>query len=539
MKNVILISMLALICSFSGNAEEKKVSSKITTVTIYQQNAKITRTASVTLPAGSSVIVFQGLETMIQTPSIQVKMSREVRLLSAGFQLNYLQDKKNSAEYAVLADSLDLLKYQIGWIDEQIVVLDGEARLISENQKLGGSQQGVTVNELKALALWYSQRMGEIRKSIFDLKKKKDDLNKIKSRIQNQLNNMNAVKTTTTGEILVEVTASAAVTAEFEISYIVTGVNWVPLYDIRSEGTDKPVRLVYKASVTQMTGVEWKNVQIRISTGNPNANNSRPVLNPRYLYVYQPTLYETKAVTAAKPSAKNMYAEEAAPAEDLKRAEAASPDYNYVTMDVVENQLNIEFKVEEAYTIPSDGKPHLVTMTEFEIPAIYEYHTVPILDNGAFLLAKLTDWGKYNLLPGNANIFFENNYIGQSYINPKVTYDTLLLSFGRDEKIVVTREKVFKESSVNTSLGTTKHVNVYEITIRNTKSKAITIDLLDQIPLSNMKDVIVELIDRGNAEYSDKIGKLSWLLTIQPNETKKIRFSYSVKHPKDLIVEGI
>jgi len=93
MNNVILISVLALICSFSGNAEEKKVSSKITTVTIYQQNAKITRTASVTLPAGSSVIVFQGLETMIQTPSIQVKMSREVRLLSAGFQLNYLQDK--------------------------------------------------------------------------------------------------------------------------------------------------------------------------------------------------------------------------------------------------------------------------------------------------------------------------------------------------------------------------------------------------------------------------------------------------------------
>lgn len=538
MKKSYFIVLICLLIAIHTKAEKKKVDSKISEVTIYQQTAKIKRTASVSLPSGSSVITFHGLETMIQIPSIQVKMSKEVRMLSAVFQLNYLEDKKNSKEYQTLSDSLELLKYQISWIDEQVAVLEGEARLIIENQKLGGSQQGVTVAELKALALWFNQRMGEIRKSIFDLKKKKDELNKLKTRIQNQINSMNAVKTTTTGEIVVEVTASVPVNAEFEISYIVTGVNWTPLYDIRSEGTDKPVKLVYKASVVQETGIDWKNVKIRISTGNPNANNSCPVLNPRYLYVYEPVNTQYP-VSKAKYISKNLMPEEAVPSENMGKDKSREPDYNYVSMDMVENQLNIEFKVEEDYTIPSDGKPHLVIMTEFEIPAIYEYNTVPILDNGAFLLAKLTDWGKYNLLYGTANIFFENNYIGQSFIDPKVTNDTLLLSFGRDEKIVVNREKIFKESTVNTSMGTTKHINVFEISIRNNKNKPIIINLLDQVPLSNMKDVIVEIIDRGNAQYFENIGKLSWLLTIQPNETKKIKFSYSVKHPKDLIIDGI
>jgi len=537
MKTFILITLCALF-TISTFAEEKNVNSKISKVTIYQQNAKINRTANVSLPAGTTVIVFEGLETVIQPQSIQVKMSKEVRMLSANFRFNYLVDKVNSQEYKNLNDSLEILRYQIAWIDEQIKVLEGEAKLISDNQKLGGGQQGVTTLELKNLAAWYAQRMMEIRKSVFDLSKKKDELVKNRTRIQNQINVKTAVKTTTTGEIVVEVTASVATTAEFDISYLVSGVSWSPIYDIRSEGIDKNVTLVYKANVVQTTGIDWKNVRLSISTGNPTQNNSRPVLNPRYLFLYQPVaVYEVETKSKA-PSAfqKNSYAE----TDDMGRAsDAPAPEYNYVNMEVVESQLNIEFTVNEQYTILSDGKAYLVTMTEFDIPAIYEYHSVPSLDNGAFLLAKLTDWGKFNLLPGNANIFFENNYIGQSYINPKITYDTLLLSFGRDEKIVIKREKVYKESTVTTSLGTKKHVVTYEITVRNTKSKAISIEILDQVPLSNMKDVTVEINEIAGAQYVQSLGKLLWSFSLQPNETKKIKFSYTVKHPKDQIVDGI
>jgi len=538
MKKIIFI-VLAMLTLYQLQADEKKVNSKISKVTIYQQNAKINRSVSTTVPAGTSTIILQGLETVIQPQSIQVKLSKDVKMLSANFRLNYLVDKVNSNEYKNLSDSLLLLTYQIQWTDEQIRVLEGEAKLITDNQKLGGTQQGVSTLELKNLSLWYSQRMMEIRKNVFDLNKKKDDLNKMKIRILNQINVMSAVKTTTTGEIAIEVTAATATTVELDVSYLVTNVSWTPIYDIRSEGIEKNVILVYKANVVQSTGIDWKNVKISISTGNPNQNNSRPILNPRYLYLYQPTAYydyDSYPKVKAAATNKNSYAE----SQDMGRAEeTAAPDYNYVTMQVIESQLNVEFAVDELYSIFSDGKPYLVTMTEFEVPAIYEYHSVPSLDNGAFLLAKLTDWGKYNLLPGNANIFFENNYIGQSYINPKITYDTLLLSFGRDEKIVIKREKVYKESSVTTNLTTKKHVVTYEITLRNTKSKAVNIEVLDQVPLSNMKDVTVEVNDLANAQYVESIGKLLWIVSLQPNETKKIKFSYTVKHPKDQIIEGI
>jgi hypothetical protein len=75
-------------------------------------------------------------------------------------------------------------------------------------------------------------------------------------------------------------------------------------------------------------------------------------------------------------------------------------------VNVKENDINVEFEIDITQTIPSDGKEHIVGIKTFEVPATYKYHVVPKLDPAAFLLAKITDYGKYNLLAGNANIFF-------------------------------------------------------------------------------------------------------------------------------------
>ena len=55
----------------------------------------------------------------------------------------------------------------------------------------------------------------------------------------------------------------------------------------------------------------------------------------------------------------------------------------------------------------------------------------------------------------------------------------------------------------------------------------------DQYPLSPRSEVEVKLEDAGGASVNEQTGALVWKLSIEPKGTKKLGFSYSVKHPKD------
>ncbi|MFK7908173.1 MAG: DUF4139 domain-containing protein, partial [Chitinophagales bacterium] len=204
-----------------------------------------------------------------------------------------------------------------------------------------------------------------------------------------------------------------------------------------------------------------------------------------------------------------------------------------------QNQLNLSFEVQLKQSIPTDGQYHLVDLKDYEIDAEYDYHTVPKLDEGAFLLAKITNWGNLNLLAGNANIFFDDTYIGQSFINPATTADTLLLSFGRDEQIQIKRMELNDLSETNFLGNKRTETKTYEISVRNNKGTTAHIEILDQIPISQNENIEVKLIGKDGAEYTEKYGKLLWRLDIPAGQTKKIKLEYSVKYPKGRLVAGL
>ena len=109
---------------------------------------------------------------------------------------------------------------------------------------------------------------------------------------------------------------------------------------------------------------------------------------------------------------------------------------------VQENTLATEFEIALPYTIPSDGKAQLVDVQKFDVNTIYTYSAAPKLDRDAFLTARLIDWEKFNLISGKANVYFEGAFVGETYLNANNTKDTLVVSLGRDKKIVIEREQI-------------------------------------------------------------------------------------------------
>src|SRR5690606_21336721 len=183
-----------------------------------------------------------------------------------------------------------------------------------------------------------------------------------------------------------------------------------------------------------------------------------------------------------------------------------------------EMELNAVFDIDLPYNILSNKKPQSVALKELTHPATYKYYAVPKLDPDAFLLAELSDYEKLNLLPGDANIIFENMYVGKSYLNPLSTKDTLNLSMGRDKKIVIKREKIAELSGTKFFSSSKKQTFTYEIVIRNGKKESIDLMLKDQYPIATDKDMEIELLQTDNAVVNKETGILTWTLKVAPGE---------------------
>jgi TonB-dependent SusC/RagA subfamily outer membrane receptor len=204
---------------------------------------------------------------------------------------------------------------------------------------------------------------------------------------------------------------------------------------------------------------------------------------------------------------------------------------DYVSMK--DNEMNVVFNIAIPYDVPGNGKVQNVELQQNSIPAMYKYYSAPRVDKDAYLLCELSDWGKLNLLPGEANILFEGTYIGKSYIDPNSTRDTLNLTLGNDKRLVVSREKLVDYSSVKFLGANKRQVFTYDITVKNNKKEKVLFLLKDQYPISTTKEIETELLDSDGAMVNSETGILTWKMELAPGESRKYRFSYSEKFPKD------
>lgn len=528
MKKIIIV-FLAIISM--NSFAQTEISSTINSVKVYRQNAEITREVFVNITPGTKEIVLTGISLKIIPSSIQIILnSSNCDLLSVKYERDYLKPKKNNPEIEKLVSKLNDLDYKIIWIRDQLGILKGMEDILNTNKDLGGNNTGFTPAQVIELSNTYKTKYLEIKKEQASLNKEFHKLTKEKKQIQMQLNELKATINNPTANIVLTVASKKSDREKITCKYNVSDAGWSPIYDLRSKGIDDNVILNYKANVYQNTGYNWKNVDITISTGNPLQDNNRPILHPLYANINRKVRGSRRASTQGlnSGSENNM-------AYYKGKHEA---DY-YNNSLVISKNMNIEFKVLNKQSINSDMKLNLMPLKTFELSTDYIYHSVPKLNKGAFLLAKVSDWGQYNLITGEANIFFEDAFVGKTTINPNVTADTLLISMGRDNSITIERKSITKYTSTNL-IGKNKEVKYgYEITILNKKSVPINIEILDQIPVSQDELIKVNLEEKGSAKYNAEIGKLLWKININPSQSKKERFIYSVKYPKKMKVTGL
>ncbi|HET7003184.1 MAG TPA: mucoidy inhibitor MuiA family protein, partial [Puia sp.] len=194
------------------------------------------------------------------------------------------------------------------------------------------------------------------------------------------------------------------------------------------------------------------------------------------------------------------------------------------------------FKIDDKYTLETDGKTTTIGIKQFDVPSLYDYYSAPKIDPSVFLTAKIVNWQDYDFQSGEVSLYFEGTYLGKTYLDLAATADTISLSLGKDNGIKIFR-KLVKEYSSKKFIGSNRtETKDYEISVRNLKHAPVTLHIVDQIPVSTNKEISVDDVKAPDAKADKDTGILSWVISAQPGQEKKLGFGYSVKYPRDRMV---
>lgn len=276
--SIALLFSLFTILAYSQEIKETSFKSEIQEVTVFLSGAQIFETASGQISAGESFILIKGLSPYVDEKSIQVKGMGDFTIQAVNKRLDYLSEQKTGEKVKMLQDSILAIQRNQSIEMARLEVLKEKTSLLNANKNIGGTQNGSTLTELKQAMDFYDAELMKIKaeelKIQANLQKENEEMNKL----SNQIAAMQQSGNESTSEIRIRVKADRAGAANFEINYLVANAGWYPKYDVRVKNVSSPLSLIYKAEVYQNTGVDWKDVKLRFSNGNPNQGGQIPDL---------------------------------------------------------------------------------------------------------------------------------------------------------------------------------------------------------------------------------------------------------------------
>jgi uncharacterized protein (TIGR02231 family) len=537
MKKLIIIAL----CNFSIIILGQKpvfAEAKLKSVTLYEQSAELYSNASFKIPKGSSEVVITNIAQNIDESSIKIGSKSKVSVLTYRFTTdeNFYKvelDKKNP-QHKVVLDSISLLEKKIKDLDFQRTALANSIVILDKNQTINSGSASYS-KELQKLIDYYQKKRTELSIELDKAETSSallaEKLDKLRTKFD--LNNQELEKYPK-GKLVLQISSDGSEDVNLDIKYGIREAFWRPYYAVVIPDINSKAQLLYKAMVRQNSGLDWKNVELHLVSGYPNVRKQIPSLSSWSLFYQEP-------VAAVIPGVQTDRVENYASVRSQSAVKEVSiAEVAVVGSSISRNQLNVAYDLKDLYTILSNNQDNSINLDRTEIPATYTYYTVPKVDRTVYLIAELDNLDKYNLINAEANIIFENTNVGKTMLNAESTDSKLLLTLGDDKRISVKRE-VIKDKTMEKSISSSNKEQqfAYQFTIRNNKSEKIKLRIIDRIPVSQDKQIIITLVNKGGASYNEETGELIWDMVLNANETKKTEFSFKVNSLKNKVILGL
>ena len=192
-----------------------------------------------------------------------------------------------------------------------------------------------------------------------------------------------------------------------------------------------------------------------------------------------------------------------------------------------------EYDLPGTWNLVSDGQETMADLSEKQIECEYHIVAVPKKDNRACLAASVKTSDLADVIHSRAAVYLKDTYTGEVLIEPDQTKDTYELSLGRDESVSVRRTQKKKYTSSVLLKNQYRTEYVYETVIVSSKQKPCRITVIDQIPVSDEKTIIVEKGNLSGGKLNEETGEVVWDMELAANESRTAELSWNTVWPKD------
>lgn len=553
MKTPCLLLVLGLLSSVLRLAAAP-VDSRISAVTVYQDRAVVTRTATVQLGGGTAELVFANLPQSLNEQSLQVsgRGTAQASILDVSAKQTYV-DYTPDARVKELEDQLKALGKQMRSLDDRHNLLNSQSATLDRMEAALFAPPAKDVprpdlQQFTASLAYLSEQKAKITGDRATLDEQREELQNKVQALQNQLNELRGAGGKAFKTVTVRVAAAQAGSLDVSLSYTVPGASWVSSYDARVASSERTVQLDYFGIVRQSTGEDWKDVALTLSTARPSLGGAAPVLSVWQLDIYNPIMLREQAersrrnemtmAKAAAPAAVNM---QTLTSNAMGYGDVADKDASFATATIEAGATSAVFKIAVSSSIPSDNSPQKVPVTSATLKAVPEYLTVPKRQQAAFLTSKVVNSSEFPLLAGAMNVFLDGTFVATSGLRTVMSGEKFDLALGVDDGIAIKHKRVqkFTEDTGLTNSG--KRITYeYLLTVQNNKKTTERVIVADQVPLSRNEKIVVKLLspDAREVKPTDE-GTLKWTLDLKPGEKRELTVKFTVEHDNDVNVAGL
>ncbi len=537
-------------------SSEVAADSRITEVTIYPDSTLLNRQATLKLNPGEYQIVFSDIIPDVDENSLRVSGKGSVifKLFGAQLKREYLEE--------VPSEKIKELQQQIQKIEDEIKQAQNLRDLLGEEKNFLDSirlfsngqlpKDLVTKmplpKDLDEMLKFLDEKLKDNYSQVLNCDFTARDLTNKVNALRQELSQIAGPVKKMKRSIVVGLELDKPGVLDLNVSYLVRGASWQPIYDARASFENNQVELVSYGIVRQSSGEDWENVDISLSTAKPSIGGRMPYVNPWFLRPYQPRAKELENKLARKNALSyQTMAYDKLDAAGLEERNLADKPAEIAYSKAEEKGIAVVYKLARKATIKSDGSEHKLPVSSQFLQAKFAYSTYPRVNTSAYLGSRVTNAKDLQLLAGRVNVFLEGDFVGASSIDNISPGEEFDLYLGVDESVKVKRDLVEKKVDDVLIAGipspTKKTVFKYKTAIENYKSKKITVVFFEATPVSEDERIRIKIsnvsLEPKEKDWQSRKGVWRWELELEPKAKKEILYTYTVEHPRDMQVEGL
>lgn len=522
------------------HAANLDAASQVDAVTVYPDGASVTRVITLDLPAGDNTLIANDFPMGLDPSSLRVEGEAGGRLTIGAIDARPPQPV-TPANLPEIDKRIEALRDQRE--DLQGIITSAEARRkfaerFAEAAPVGIGEKGEArpVSEWRAAFSAVGDEVAAADTAIRDAARKQRDIDREIARLEAD----RAAKPPSKLEVRIELASAAAIRATLRVTYAVRNARWTPLYDARLDTgarDRKPaIELVRRAEITQLTGEDWSNVALVVSTVRVARGGHAPDLNSLIVQYPQPP----------RPKVSGLMYDSAQPRSALAPAPVSQPAEEHLSKQAEERDAVAEVSAFQAtFKIPgrvsvvaNEGAKSLRISTATITPDL-AVRAVPVIDPTAFLEASFVQADDAPLLPGQVSIYRDGIFVGRSRMATAAKDETVRLGFGADDKVKIERAVVKRnEGSAGLIVTTSKtDERAFKTTVRNGHDFPIKVAIQDQLPVSENDDIVVEMLPSSTpattTNLRDRRGVLEWAFEAKAGEVRDVNFAWRMRWPKD------